>query len=81
MIRNAVLLMSAMAIMALAACAGSDQSEPQATTAAQAPAQTGGLAGNQIPDFDMTLVDGSTVSSASLLSAAEPAYLFFFATW
>jgi len=91
LIRNMVLLMSAVGVMALVACAESSQSQPQSkaasglaaapAAAAQAPVETGGFVGNHIPDFDMTLVDGSTVSSASLLTAAEPAYLFFFATW
>ena len=37
--------------------------------------------GRQSPAFAMTLSDGSQVTSASLVEAAQPVHLFWFATW
>jgi hypothetical protein len=41
----------------------------------------GNSVGDRAPDFEFSLSDGTKVTSASLVEQAEPAYLFFFATW
>jgi hypothetical protein len=41
----------------------------------------GSNVGERIPDFAITLVDGSTVTSAELLAQRQPTFLFFFETW
>ncbi|MDA0734596.1 MAG: hypothetical protein O2909_09245 [Chloroflexi bacterium] len=41
----------------------------------------GNKVGERIPDFAITLLDGSTVTSAELLAQSQPTFLFFFATW
>ena len=41
----------------------------------------GNNVGERIPDFAITLVDGSTVTSAELLAQRQPTFLFFFETW
>ena len=43
--------------------------------------KVGSLVGERVPDFEMYLVDRSTVTSASLLSQDKPVFLYFFATW
>ena len=43
--------------------------------------EIGNKVGNHLPDFDLRLVDGSTVSSADLVSMEKPTFYFFFATW
>ncbi len=43
--------------------------------------EIGNKVGNHLPDFDLRLVDGSTVSSAELVSMEKPTFYFFFATW
>jgi|TARA_B100001971_G_scaffold85267_1_gene78815 hypothetical protein len=89
--RKIALLIVAIAVLALVACANTAEDEllpsisasnsPAAATADRPPPQVGGFVGNSIPEFDMTMLDGSTVSSESLATAARPTYLFFFATW
>ena len=37
--------------------------------------------GDLIPDFDIRLVNGTTVNSTELVSAKKPVFYFFFATW
>ena len=44
-------------------------------------AKVGNSVGDHIPDFELRLADGVTVSSAALLAERRPAFLFFFATW
>jgi peroxiredoxin len=44
-------------------------------------AQIGSKVGERAPDFELTLVDGSTVTLASLIENDRPAFLFFFATF
>jgi hypothetical protein len=41
----------------------------------------GNNVGERIPDFAITLIDGSTVTSADLLAERQPTFLFFFETW
>jgi hypothetical protein len=41
----------------------------------------GNNVGDRIPDFAITLVDGSTVTAAELLAQKQPTFLFFFETW
>ena len=77
-----------------AACAS--ETEPPPTTqparilAAPAPASQGATAGDGIvgssvgsiaPDFQVRLIDGSSVTSAALREEGRPVFLFFFATW
>ena len=48
------------------------------------PGQTvrvGSQVGERAPRFRLSLADGSTVSSASLVSDGKPVFLFFHATW
>ena len=67
---------------------------PAAATATAAPTATaasngtpadappvGADAGNSLPHFDMTLADGSTVSTELLAAEGKPAFLYFFSTW
>ena len=37
--------------------------------------------GERIPDFAITLIDSSTITSADLLTERQPTFLFFFETW
>ncbi len=41
----------------------------------------GGDVGDQVPGFNMRLVNGSTINSTELVSAEKPVFYFFFATW
>ena len=43
--------------------------------------EIGSKVGNHLPEFDLRLVDGSTVNSAELVSTGKPTFYFFFATW
>lgn len=43
--------------------------------------EVGSDTGNYVPEFDLRLVDGSTVTSAEMVSADKPVFYFFFATW
>ena len=45
------------------------------------PVPVGAKEGQRIPDFSITLADGSVVTSQLLLEANQPTFLFFFATW
>ena len=45
-----------------------------------AAADIGNQVGYQVPDFTLTLVDGSSVTSAELVSSGRPTFLFFWAT-
>lgn len=44
-------------------------------------AETGTNVGNRIPDFELVLLDGSTVASGDLVQRRKPAFLFFHAVW
>jgi peroxiredoxin len=37
--------------------------------------------GERIPDFQLTLVDGTTFSAQDLISEGRPVFLFFTASW
>ena len=43
--------------------------------------EVGYKVGMQVPDFGMSLIDGSTVTSASLTNQSKPTFLYFHATW
>ena len=45
------------------------------------PSQTGNQVGDQVPDFTLVLEDGSTTTSASIIEAGQPTFLFFWATY
>ena len=60
---------------------GSSQSSDQAPLSTNAGLDVGSDVGDQVPEFDLRLVDGSTVNSAELVSAEKPVFYFFFATW
>lgn len=60
--------------------AGALDSEESASSASDGP-KVGHRTGNQIPEFGLRLVDGSTVNSTELTAANRPAFYFFFATW
>ena len=59
--------------------AGSQNSSGQASSSSVL--EVGSNVGNQVPEFDLRLVDGTTVNSANLVSTKKPAFYFFFATW
>ena len=44
-------------------------------------AKVGADVGNRIPDFDFTLIDGSTVTTTDLLGTGRPAFIFFYAEY
>jgi hypothetical protein len=43
--------------------------------------KVGGFAGDHMPDFEMTLLDGTEVTLASLSGEGRPVFLFFFTKW
>lgn len=55
---------------------------PPPPTATETPAvDVGSEVGQTPPAFAMTLADGSTVESASIIGAGKPAFMVYFATW
>ena len=57
---------------------------PEAASAAEAqtaPAKVGHREGDRAPEFSMRLAGGKTLTSAELLDAGRPMFLFFWATW
>ena len=52
--------------------------EPPAITVQ---AEVGYAVGNRVPDFELTLADGSTFSYQDIISRGEPVFLFFTASW
>ncbi|MCI0869878.1 MAG: hypothetical protein J4O08_09185, partial [Chloroflexi bacterium] len=52
--------------------------EPPAITVQ---AEVGYGVGNRVPDFELTLVDGSTFTYQDIISRGEPVFLFFTASW
>lgn len=46
-----------------------------------ASATIGGNVGNRIPDVDIRLYNGDTVSTSKLVDEGKPTFLYFFATW
>ena len=61
--------------------AGSQKSSGLAQLSPSTGVEVGSNVGNQVPEFDLRLVDGSTVNSTELVSTNKPAFYFFFATW
>ena len=43
--------------------------------------EVGNKVGQQIVDFNITLIDGTRVTSVELLAQRQPTFLFFFETW
>ena len=41
----------------------------------------GNRVGERVPDFELSLVDGTKVTAASLLETQRPAFLFFYAKY
>ena len=60
---------------------GSSRSSNQASSASIASLDVGGDVGDQVPGFDLRLVNGTTINATELVSAEKPAFYFFFATW
>ena len=60
-----------------------DEQAPLSAQLSTSPAsvEVGNKVGNRVHDFSIRLTDGRTVSSASLVGAKQPAFLYFFATW
>ncbi|MCH7745546.1 MAG: hypothetical protein IIC84_05670, partial [Chloroflexi bacterium] len=58
-----------------------------ATPTAQPTAQViqdvsvGHKVGDRVPDFELSLDDGTSVTSVSLIEDGKPVFLFFLATW
>ena len=50
------------------------------TAAGVAAPAPGHQEGDRIPDFTLGLADGATITSAGLVAAERPTFLFFFAT-
>ena len=44
-------------------------------------ARIGSAVGERVPDFEVTFLDGSSVSREELAADGRPAFLFFMATW
>ena len=42
--------------------------------------EVGAEVGNRVPEFELGLADGSTITATDLLSSSRPTFLFFFAT-
>jgi cytochrome oxidase Cu insertion factor (SCO1/SenC/PrrC family) len=57
------------------------QSSDQAALTSSSGFDVGGDVGDQVPGFDLRLVNGRTINSTALVSAERPAFYFFFATW
>ena len=56
-------------------------SAAQPTTRVIQEVNVGHEVGNRIPDFELSLEDGTRVTFASLLEDDKPVFLFFMATW
>ena len=59
---------------------------PKATLAEESepaphPVEIGYKVGMQVPEFGLSLLDGSTLTSASLTDQGKPTFLYFHATW
>lgn len=54
---------------------------PPAAVQTQPLADIGYKTGDHVPPFQITLVDGTEVSSEVLLSSGKPVFLFFTASW
>ena len=82
---SAIALIIALAITTTAACASDEADTPPADvpvvpTASAIDFQIGNNIGDRIPDFDITLTDGTPVTASLLLERERPAFLFFFGT-
>ena len=60
---------------------GSSRNSDRAPLSSYAGPDVGSDVGDQVPGFDLRLVNGSTINSAELVSTGKPAFYFFFATW
>ena len=81
----AIALLAALVIVATGACASGEADTPPADvpvvpTASAIDFQIGNNIGDRIPDFDITLTDGTPVTASLLLERERPAFLFFFGT-
>ena len=81
----AIALLAALAIVATGACASDEAGAPASDAAVAAVPtrsaidfQIGNNIGDRIPDFDITLTDGTPVTASLLLERERPAFLFFF---
>ena len=54
---------------------------PAAEVETPSVSSVGTSVGDLAPEFEMLLIDGSSVTSAGLKNAGKPVFLFFFATW
>ena len=82
---SAIALIIALAIATTAACASNEAdtpppAAPAVPTASAIDFQIGNNIGDRIPDFDITLTDGTPVTASLLLERERPAFLFFFGT-
>ena len=82
---SAIALLTALAIATAVACASNEAdtpppSAPAVPTASAIDFQIGNNIGDRIPDFDITLTDGTPVTASLLLERERPAVLFFFGT-
>ena len=63
-----------------------DTVAPKATLAKESelelqPVEVGYKVGMQAPEFGISLIDGSTLTSTSLIDQGKPTFLYFHATW
>ena len=84
---SAIALIIALTITTTVACASDEADTPApAAVAAAVPTrsaidfQIGNNIGDRIPNFDITLTDGTPVTASLLLERERPAFLFFFGT-
>ncbi len=79
-----MILAGLIAAALLSACASNEADAPPPVpavpTASAIDFQIGNNIGNRIPDFDITLTDGTPVTASLLLERERPAFLFFFGT-
>ena len=57
------------------------QPEPESKSIETETVEVGYKVGMQVPEFGMSLIDGSTITSASLTDQGKPTFLYFHATW
>ena len=79
-----VILLGALLLAAfLSACGGEEAPAPEPTlppVRSSLDFQIGNNIGDRIPEFDITLTDGTPITASLLLERERPAFLFFFGT-
>ena len=79
----AILLGALFLAALLSACGGEEAPAPEPTlppVRSSLDFQIGNNIGDRIPEFDITLTDGTPITASLLLERERPAFLFFFGT-